>query len=129
MQGAAATTAAKLRPAPAEEPLAVRVAGGEGEGEGGGRGAPVAAVPAQRNDYMLYHPSYNMQSIEGITPQHRPPRGLMDYAAYLAVGMARKSFDFITGHAPAHRDPPTEAQERCGLTPLRGLRAFAQVRP
>ena len=52
------------------------------------------------SDYMLFHPQYDMDKIADITPSHRPPTGIRDWATYGAVQFSRSCFDRLTGYSP-----------------------------
>ncbi len=50
--------------------------------------------------YLLFHPVHPKENLKSITPKHREPKGMGDSAAFSAVGLARGTFDYITGYAP-----------------------------
>eukprot|EP00040_Diaphanoeca_grandis_P033727 m.207194 g.207194 ORF g.207194 m.207194 type:complete len:338 (-) comp32977_c0_seq1:297-1310(-) len=61
---------------------------------------PARASSAAKSDYMMFHPQYDLNLVETVSPSHRPPDGVRDWLSYSAVLFARTTFDTITGYKP-----------------------------
>eukprot|EP01103_Thecamoeba_quadrilineata_P017040 TRINITY_DN5893_c0_g1_i1.p1 TRINITY_DN5893_c0_g1~~TRINITY_DN5893_c0_g1_i1.p1 ORF type:complete len:292 (-),score=43.95 TRINITY_DN5893_c0_g1_i1:43-918(-) len=56
------------------------------------------SVDKKEKQYLMPHPIWEDFHYKGVKPNHRPPKGIVDWLAYSTIQIMRFNFDVLTGY-------------------------------